>query len=150
MHNAGSSTSLSKLQSLSLFFLDTGSAPVCLSCQNPSLNPSTESVRSFISPSLSLSSFRIITGLQLNTTVEASSDDSELDHRLHFQVATEHFTHNNEQIKFHFKVNLPLPKHAHSFRPSLQCFVVRSTTNKHFIAQTILTDFGIYIFQQDP
>jgi hypothetical protein len=95
---------------------DSGSTPVCLSCQNPSLNPPTE----------------LITSSQLNPTVDISSDEKELDHRLHFQVATEHFTHNNEQVKFHFK-----------------CFVVRSTTNKHFIAQTILTDYGIYIFQYE-
>lgn len=48
--------------------------------------------------------FRLITGLQLNTTVDISSDEIDLDHRLHFQVATEYFTHNDEQIKLHFKV----------------------------------------------
>mgnify|MGYP007031380466 FL=1 len=48
--------------------------------------------------------FRIVTGLQLNTPVEVTPEDTELDHRLHFQLATEHFSHDNEQIKFHFKV----------------------------------------------
>lgn len=92
----------------------SGKSPICISCQNP---PTTE----------------IVTGLQLNTTVEVTPDETELDHRLHFQVATEHFSHDNEQIKFHFK-----------------CFAVRSTTSKYFIAQTIITDHGIYIFQCDP
>jgi hypothetical protein len=96
----------------------------------------------------SYSSVRLITSSQLNTTVDISSDEKELDHRLHFQVATEHFTHNNEQVKFHFKVNSSLFQ-IFSFMPSFQCFVVRSTTNKHFIAQTILTDYGIYIFQYE-
>lgn len=48
--------------------------------------------------------FRIVTGLQLNVPIEVTPEDTELDHRLHFQLATEHFSHDNEQIKFHFKV----------------------------------------------
>ncbi|CAF4576562.1 unnamed protein product [Rotaria sp. Silwood1] len=69
---------------------------------------------------------------QSKISIDISSDAVELDHRLHFHLATEHFTHNNEQIKLHFK-----------------CFVVRSTTSKYFIAQTVLTDYGIYIFQYE-
>jgi hypothetical protein len=84
----------------------------------------------------------------LNTTVDISSDEIDLDHRLHFQVATEHFTHNNEQIKFHFKVNSIKQRISIHFN-LFQCFVVRSTTSKHFIAQTILTNYGIYIFQYE-
>ncbi|CAF0885852.1 unnamed protein product [Rotaria sordida] len=69
---------------------------------------------------------------QSKAPIDELSDEIELDHRFHFHLATEHFTHDNEQIKLHFK-----------------CFVVRSTTNKYFIAQTILTDYGIYIFQHE-
>ncbi|CAF3548136.1 unnamed protein product [Rotaria sordida] len=69
---------------------------------------------------------------QSKASIDELSDEIELDHRFHFHLATEHFTHDNEQIKLHFK-----------------CFVVRSTTNKYFIAQTILTDYGIYIFQHE-
>ena len=40
----------------------------------------------------------------MKPTIDISTDKSELDHRLHFHVVTEHFTHNNEQIKLHFRV----------------------------------------------
>jgi hypothetical protein len=47
---------------------------------------------------------RIIPVLPLKPTIDISTDKAELNHRLHFHVITEHFTHNNEQIKLHFKV----------------------------------------------
>lgn len=57
-----------------------------------------------LSPPFTSHSSRLAVGSPSNTTVDISCDDIELDHRLHFQVATEHFTHNNERIKLHFKV----------------------------------------------
>ncbi|CAF1103994.1 unnamed protein product [Adineta ricciae] len=94
------------------------SSPICLNCQNATL------------PAVPVET---VSSVHLQTTIDVSSDEANLDHRLHFHVATEHFTHNDEQIKLHFK-----------------CFVVRSTTSKYFIAQTILTNHGIYIFQYEP
>jgi hypothetical protein len=96
---------------------------------------------------MTILSIRLMNGLKLTTTVDISSDEIDLDHRLHFQVATEHFSHNNEQIKLHFKVNQLRNKHKLYSFLFLQCFVARSTTSKYFIGQTILTDYGIYIFQ---
>ncbi|CAF0909770.1 unnamed protein product [Adineta steineri] len=95
---------------------DNTSSAICMACQNAIVTPPIEN----------------FAALQLQTTMTVSSDQADLDHRLHLHVVTEHFTHNNEQIKLHFK-----------------CFVVRSTTSKYFIAQTILTDYGIYIFQHE-
>ncbi|UJR26209.1 hypothetical protein I4U23_007552 [Adineta vaga] len=97
--------------------INNTSSPICMTCQNETLTALPKT----ISP------------VQLRTTIDMSSEDADLDHRLHFHIATEHFTHNDEQIKLHFK-----------------CFVVRSTTSKYFIAQTVLTNYGIYIFQYEP
>lgn len=52
-----------------------------------------------------MSFFRPNNEPEIKPTVDVLAEDEELDHRLHFQVATEHFTHDNERIKLHFKVN---------------------------------------------
>ncbi|CAM4747225.1 unnamed protein product [Rotaria magnacalcarata] len=107
---------LSTMNNIDSIFSNKAASSICGNCQN-------------ITPTASLEQDD---ELQAKTTIDVLSEEVELDHRLHFHLATQHFTHDNERIILHFK-----------------CFVVRSTTSKYFIAQTILTDYGIYIFQRE-
>ena len=61
-------------------------------------------VEGTISQLKSIFVFRLTSALQSKPTVNIVSDDTELDHRLHLHVVTEHFTHDNERIQFHFRV----------------------------------------------
>jgi hypothetical protein len=49
--------------------------------------------------------FRSNVTVNMSINMDVSTDKGELDHRLHFHIATEHFTHDNERIKLHFKVD---------------------------------------------
>lgn len=97
-------------------FGNDSTSSICMNCQSITALP----------PALLTSALNSA----ITTTTHLLTDDTQLDDRLHLHVYTEHFTHENEEISFHFR-----------------SLIVRSTSAEHFAAETIFTSYGIYIFE---
>ena len=82
-----------------------------------------------------------------STSIDISSDQSDLDHRLHIHVVSEHFTHDDERIKLHFKVSQKLDEVLRLPTLSLSCSValfVRRAASISWLKQSSPTTASTY------